>query len=147
MFFFPSKTATHKGKHGRQHHMAQACVGVGSNDQTTAMQEEWCLHGNQFSLLLNSELVLAWIGLEMVRRFPGLRHPPSLLTTCFSSPVWKDTWTLHLIQVIMRGQQSDIHRIAPYKPAAVTTSRTTVVSQVRAHTHPDHLDHLDMIPN
>jgi hypothetical protein len=27
---------------------------VGSNDQTTAMQEEWCLHGNQFSLLLNS---------------------------------------------------------------------------------------------
>ena len=28
---------------------------VGSNDQTTAMQEEWCLHGNQFSLLLNSD--------------------------------------------------------------------------------------------
>ena len=49
---------------------------VGSNDQTTAMQEEWCLHGNQFSLLLNSELVFCGIGLEMVRRFPGCATRP-----------------------------------------------------------------------
>ena len=97
--------------------------------------------------MLNSELVFAWIGIEMVRRFPGLRHPPSLLTTCFFLPGLEGHLDPALIQVVMRGQQSDIHRIAPYIPGAVTTSRTTVVSQVRAHTHPDHLDHLDMIPN
>ena len=96
--------------------------------------------------MLNSELVFCGIGDgSKVSRFA----PPALsLNYLFFLPGLEG----HLDPAFNSGDYARTAERHPqdcplYKPAAVTTSRTTVVSQVRAHTHPDHLDHLDMIPN